>query len=84
MMNLANILTIDSMLQITANITLLYGLYAMGNHKLRGPILAGISEILWIVIGITHNIPGLCILSIILAIMQIRNSIKWYKEKVSW
>lgn len=78
------IFALDVATQLVATVMLLYGLYTMGNYKRRGPLLAGASELLWVVVGIQHNIYGLVLLSVILAVMQARNFIKWSKEGAAW
>jgi hypothetical protein len=75
---------LDVATQLIATALLLYGLYVMGNHKRRGPLLAALSEVLWVVVGIQHSIYGLVLLSVILAVMQARNFVKWTKEGIAW
>lgn len=68
---------LDIALQLIATAMLLYGLYYMGNEKLRGPALAASAEVLWVCIGFSHGVWGLILLSSILAVMQFRNAWKW-------
>jgi hypothetical protein len=72
------------LLQFVAAGILLLGLFLMGNHRKSGPLLAALSEALWIGVFIPPRLWGGIFLSSILFIMQMRNFIKWYKEGVSW
>lgn len=74
----------DSGIQLAAIVLLLYGLYEMGKVRTRGPFLAAVSEILWVVIGVMHSVPGLVILSVILAGVQGWNFVKWKREGFEW
>lgn len=73
---------VDWLLQGGGTVTLLYGLYLMGNRRIWGPILCGGSEILWIAAFIPHQMYGGIVLSTILMSMQARNTVKWYKEGI--
>lgn len=75
---------LDAAIQLFATGLLLWGLYEMGNIKLRGPVLAGISEALWVVVGVTHDVWGLAVLSLILAVVQARNTITWSLQGRPW
>lgn len=75
---------LDLVLQLVAAALLLYGLYHMGDYKLRGPALAGLSEILWVGVGVWHGLWGLIFLSAVLTVMQARNFIAWYQRDHAW
>lgn len=74
----------DTALQMAATALLLWGLYEMGNVKLRGPVLAGISEALWVMVGVAHDVWGLAVLSLILAVVQARNAVHWSYQGKPW
>lgn len=75
---------LDLLVQSIATCLLLYGLYQMGNERTRGPMLAAVSEILWVIVGVVHSIPGLIFLSLVLAIVQLRNWWQWRKAGKPW
>ncbi len=72
------------LLQFFATGVLLLGLYLMGNHRKSGPLLAALSEALWIIVFVPVDLWGGIVLSTILFIMQMRNFIKWHREGVVW
>jgi hypothetical protein len=71
-------------LQFAAAAVLLVGLWLMGNNRLLGPTLAAASEVLWVLVFWPRGMWGGVFLSLVLAVMQTRNAIKWYREGVRW
>ena len=71
-------------LQFFAAGVLLLGLWLMGNHKRIGPLLASLSELLWIIVFLPSHLWGGVFLSAILFAMQARNFFKWSQEGVPW
>lgn len=77
-------MTLDLALQGVATLTLLVGLWRLGDHRLSGPFLAAIAELMWMAVFVPHRVYGGIVLSVILFAMQARNWWKWRSEGVSW
>lgn len=75
---------LDIALQALATTLLLFGLWHMGDHRRIGPLLAAVSEVLWVGVGLWHSIWGLVVLSVILGIVQGRNFLNWHRDGVPW
>lgn len=74
----------DFIAQVVASGLLFAGIYETGNHRARGPALATTSELIFIGIGIYHDVWSLSLVGVVLAVLQGRNFLKWRKEGVSW
>lgn len=68
---------IDFLIQASATVLLVVGLWLAGNKDRRGPMLAATAEVLWSVVGFMHSVWGLVALSAVLAVVQGRAYIKW-------
>jgi hypothetical protein len=76
---------LDFVIQLLATVLLLEGVWFMGNRNLLlGPLLTTISEIPWVIIGITHHTRSLIVISVVLFFAQGRIFLKWRKEGVRW
>lgn len=68
----------DLAIQFAATVTLFYAMWCIGHHQVRGPIVSAASEALWFKIGITHNLPFLSFLSVVLVVIHVRNAWRWW------
>ena len=75
---------LDSVIQASGMLLLFYGLWEMGNNKLRGPFITGIAEVLTFTVGIVHHTWSIWIIGLVLSVVQFRNYLKWRKEDVNW
>lgn len=63
---------------------LIYGLYTMGDNKLRGPLIAMFSEAALVGVGVNHQVWSLTLIGLTLFIVQGRNFLKWKAAGVKW
>lgn len=75
---------IDFIIQTLGAIPLLIGLWLMGNKRLIGPFLCFVAEFFTTVVGITHHVWSIILIGDVLFVVQLRNSLKWKNEGVSW
>lgn len=75
---------IDFLAQAAASCLLFAGIYETGNHRCRGPALATTSELIFIGVGIYHDVWSLSLVGVVLAVLQGRNFLKWRKEGVAF
>jgi len=59
---------------------LFYGLWEMGNGKLRGPAITCIAELCATYVGVSHHVWSLTLIGVGLTFVQGRNFIKWSQE----
>jgi hypothetical protein len=74
----------DFLLQAGSALGLFYGLWWMGNARLRGPIITMFAELLTLIVGLRHDVWSLALIGFVLTIVQGRNAIKWSWEGVEW
>lgn len=75
---------LDFTIQTLAAGLLFYGLWSMGNKRLRGPLVTAIAEVFTLLVGIAHNTWSIVVIGGVLAIVQYRNFLKWRAEGTAW
>jgi ABC-type dipeptide/oligopeptide/nickel transport system permease component len=76
---------LDILIQTAGIGFLFYGIWQMGNHRLRGPVLVTVAEALMVTTGLLHpEVWSLIAIGLGLGMTQARNAVKWYREGVSW
>jgi len=75
---------IDFVVQLSATVLLLAGLWLMGNKRLLGPFLAFLAEFFTTIVGIQHKTWSIIVIGSVLFVVQGRNFWKWYREGISW
>ena len=74
----------DFVVQFLATSLLLYGLWVMGNRKLKGPFLAAVAEIFTTLVGTTHHAWGIVVIGVVLFVVQVRNFFLWQSQGLDW
>lgn len=67
-------------LQLFASVVTLWGIWEMGNKRLRGPALALVSDLAFLVLDIYAHLWGLLPFCAVLFVFHIRNLIKWRRD----
>lgn len=75
---------IDFLIQALATILLLAGIWMMGDKRLKGPFIAAISELFFVVVGIQHHVWSAIVIGFVLFMIQARNFKKWHSEGAAW
>lgn len=75
---------LDFIVQSLAAGLLFYGLWSMGNKRLRGPFITAVAEIFTTIVGVTHKTWSIVLIGIVLTVVQGRNFLKWRKEGTEW
>jgi hypothetical protein len=75
---------IDFILQALSAGGLFYGLWQMGNARLRGPAVVAAAELCAFAVGISHGVWSLALIGAVLFFIQGRNFLKWRSEGKPW
>jgi len=75
---------LDAILQALSAFPLFYGLWQMGNGKLRGPFITTLAEFFTFLVGIQHHVWSLTLIGAVLFVVQARNFFKWSAEGKPW
>lgn len=74
----------DFIVQTLAASLLFYGLWTMGNKKLRGPFITALAEVFTTIVGFTHHTWSIALIGAVLTFVQARNFVKWYDDGTAW
>jgi len=69
------------MLDVLAGIFELGGKIVVGNKRWEGYLLHLISGILWTIVAFKTELYGLLIITLPSFVINVRNAVKWYREK---
>lgn len=75
---------LDFIIQSLAASLLFYGLWTMGNKRLRGPFITALAEVFTTVVGLTHHTWSIALIGAVLTFVQGRNFFKWRAEGTAW
>lgn len=73
-------MTRELIVQLLASITTLISMWFYGSKSLYGPSLAIMGQVFWWIIMFQGKLWGLLPLNIAMAIMHVRNLIKWRRD----
>ena len=77
---LALLLSVPSLVSYVLCFILLYAIKLIGDKKIQGFYLGIATEVGWTLYGVWIHTPGLCILSIMIAGIYLRNVREWKKN----
>lgn len=67
--------------ELMASVFVLAQLFFYGRKSLFGPIFGIVATVMWIGIGLHHDILSLWVLNVCLLIQSVVNFFRWYCEK---
>lgn len=73
--------SVNLTVQLAASITTLISMWFYGSKSLYGPRLAIMGQVFWWIIMFQGSLWGLLPLNIAMAIMHVRNEIKWRADE---
>lgn len=65
----------------SASMSELLAMWIVGNRKRKGFLLGFVSDLLWIVLGVSLGLWGLVTVAVVAAVINIRNYRKWGASK---
>jgi hypothetical protein len=75
---------IDFMLQAVSTLLVLYGVWQVGNGRLRGPLVLVVANVITVYVGLTHGVWSIVCIDAALFFIQIRTLVKWHRELREW